>query len=171
MSFFGELSRRNVIRVAIAYAIVAWLIIQVADIVLETIGAPAWVMQTLMLLLALGFVVTVIFSWAYEVTPEGIKRESEVDRSASITSLTGRKLDRVIIGLLVAALAYFGGKPGSRIGLTSHLRRLSPTRQRPLRQRCCTRRLPNSRSPYCLSITAAPERTMRSSPKACTMTC
>ncbi|MEJ2297827.1 MAG: hypothetical protein P8X94_04850 [Woeseiaceae bacterium] len=107
MSFFGELGRRNVIRVGIAYAIVAWLAVQVADIVLEAIGAPAWVMQTLLLLLALGFVVTLIFAWAYEVTPEGIKRESAVDRSTSITPMTGRKLDRVIIGLLAAALIYF----------------------------------------------------------------
>ena len=107
MSFFGELKRRNVVRVAIAYAIVVWLITQVADIVLDAIGAPPWVMQTLMLLLALGFVVAVIFAWAYEVTPEGIKRESEVDRSASITHITGRKLDRVVMGLLVVALGYF----------------------------------------------------------------
>ncbi len=107
MSFLGELGRRNVIRVGIAYAIIAWLVVQVADIVLETIGAPVWVMQTLMLLLALGFVIAVIFAWAYEVTPEGVKRESEIDRSASITHVTGRKLDRVIIGLLVVALGYF----------------------------------------------------------------
>jgi TolB-like protein/Flp pilus assembly protein TadD len=107
VSFVGELGRRNVIRVGIAYALVAWLVIQVADIVLETIGAPEWVMQTLMLVLALGFVITAIFAWAYEVTPDGIKRESEIDRSASITRVTGRKLNRVIIGLLVAALAYF----------------------------------------------------------------
>jgi TolB-like protein/Tfp pilus assembly protein PilF len=107
MSFLGELGRRNVIRVGFAYAIVAWLVIQVADIVLETIGAPAWVMQTLMMMLALGFFITAIFAWAYEVTPEGIKRESEIDRSASITRVTGRKLDRVITGLLVVSLAYF----------------------------------------------------------------
>ena len=107
VSFIGELGRRNVIRVAIAYALVAWLVLQVADIVLETIGAPSWVMQTLMLVLILGFVITAIFAWAYEVTPDGIKRESEVDRTASITRITGRKLDRVIIGLLVAGLAYF----------------------------------------------------------------
>ena len=67
VSFVGELSRRNVIRVGIAYALIAWLIIQVADIVLETIGAPGWVMQTLMLVLLLGFLVTAIFAWAYEV--------------------------------------------------------------------------------------------------------
>ncbi len=107
MGVFGELSRRNVIRVAIAYAIVAWLVVQVADIVLDAIGAPSWVMQTIILILALGFVVAVIFAWAYEVTPEGVKRESEVDRSQSITRMTGRKLDRVITGLLVLSLAYF----------------------------------------------------------------
>jgi len=107
MSFFGELSRRNVIRVGVAYAIVAWLILQVADIVLENIGAPAWVMQTLMLLLGLGFFIAAIFAWAYEVTPEGIKRESEIDRSQSITGVTGHKLNRVITGLLIVALAYF----------------------------------------------------------------
>lgn len=107
MSFFGELGRRNVFRVSIAYAIVAWIVVQIADIVFETIGAPAWVMQTLMLGLVLGFVVALIFSWAYEVTPEGVKRESEIDRSQSITGVTGRKLDRVIMGLLVVALAYF----------------------------------------------------------------
>ena len=107
MSFFGELSRRNVIRVGVAYGIVAWLILQVADIVLENIGAPAWVMQTLMLLLGLGFFIAAIFAWAYEVTPEGIKRESEIDRSESITGVTGHKLNRVITVLLIVALAYF----------------------------------------------------------------
>jgi len=107
MSFFGELGRRNVFRVGIAYAIVAWIVVQIADIVFETIGAPSWVMQTLMLGLVLGFVVALIFSWAYEVTPEGVKRESEVDRSQSITGVTGHKLDRVIMGLLVVSLAYF----------------------------------------------------------------
>jgi len=107
MSFFGELGRRNVFRVSIAYAFVAWLVMQVADIVFETIGAPSWVMQTLMLGLVLGFFVALIFSWAYEVTPEGVKRESEVDRTQSITGVTGRKLDRVIVGLLVASLGYF----------------------------------------------------------------
>ena len=74
---------------------------------LENIGAPDWVMQTILLVLALGFPVVVFFSWAYEVTPEGIKRESEVDRTQSTTQLTGRKLDRAITGVLVIALAYF----------------------------------------------------------------
>ena len=107
MSLFSELKRRNVFRVAIGYIVSSWLLLQVADIVLEAIVAPAWVMQTIMLLLALGFPVVVFFSWAYEVTTEGIKLESEIDRSKSVTEVTGRKLDRAITGVLVIALAYF----------------------------------------------------------------
>lgn len=107
MSVFKELSRRNVVRAGVAYLVAAWIIIQVADIVLENIGAPSWVMQTIMLVTVLGLPAVLIFSWAFEVTPEGIKRESEVDRSESITRMTGRRLDRAIIVLLVFAVAYF----------------------------------------------------------------
>ncbi len=107
MQIFKELQRRNVFRVTIGYIISSWLIIQVADLVLENIGAPDWVMQTIMLVLALGFPVVVFFSWAYEVTPGGIKRESEIDRSQSITHVTGSKLDRAIMAALIVALAYF----------------------------------------------------------------
>ena len=104
---FNELKRRNVIRVAFGYIVSCWLLAQVADLVLENIGAPDWVMQTILLLMALGFPVVVFFSWAYEVTPEGIKRESEIDRSQSITHVTSRKLDRAIIAVLIIALGYF----------------------------------------------------------------
>ena len=107
MDLFSELRRRNVFRVAIGYVVSGWLLAQVADLVLDAIGAPEWVMQTILLVLALGFPVVVFFSWAYEVTPEGIKRESEVDRSQSITHITGRKLDRAILAVLVLALGYF----------------------------------------------------------------
>ena len=107
MSLFNELKRRNVFRVGIAYLIGSWLVIQVADIVLENIGAPVWVMQAILLMLLLGFVIALFFSWAFEVTPEGVKRESEVDRSQSITRVTGRKLDHSIIVMLVIALGYF----------------------------------------------------------------
>ncbi len=107
MSLFQELKRRNVIRVAIGYAVLAWLVAQVADLFMEAFGAPDWALKTLLLLLLLGFPVAVFFAWAFEMTPEGIKREKEVDRSQSITSQTGRKLDRAIIGILVLALAYF----------------------------------------------------------------
>jgi TolB-like protein len=106
MSFFEELKRRNVIRVGIAYAIAAWIIMQVADLVLENIGAPEWVMQTIMLVLAIGLPLVLIFAWVFEMTPEGLKKERDVDRSQSITRVTGRKLDRVIIGVLTVAVAY-----------------------------------------------------------------
>jgi TolB-like protein len=107
VSIFSELQRRNVFRVSAAYVISAWLLAQVADLVLDNIGAPDWVMQTILLVLVLGLAPTVFFSWAYEVTPEGIKRESEVDRSQSITHFTGRKLDRTITFVLLLAVAYF----------------------------------------------------------------
>lgn len=103
-----ELKRRNVIRVALAYLVGTWLILQVADVVLENIGAPDWVMQSLMFVLAVGFIVTLALAWIYELTPEGIRREREVDPASSITPETGHKLDRVIIGLLVLVLAVVG---------------------------------------------------------------
>jgi TolB-like protein/Flp pilus assembly protein TadD len=107
MSIFAELRRRNVFRVGIAYAVTAWLLIQVADILLETIGAPPWVMQTLFVVLGIGLVIALFFAWAYELTPEGVKRESEVDRSQSITPQTGQKLNRAIIMIMALALVYF----------------------------------------------------------------
>jgi adenylate cyclase len=103
-SLFEELKRRNVFRVAIAYVAVAWLALQVADIVFENFGTPDWVMKTLMFLLAIGFPLAVLFAWAFEMTPEGLKREREVDRSASITRETGQRLNRVIIGVLLVAV-------------------------------------------------------------------
>ncbi|MCJ7592005.1 MAG: hypothetical protein MUO51_11710, partial [Woeseiaceae bacterium] len=108
-SLFQELKRRNVFRVAIAYLIVAWLILQVVDLVLDNISAPDWIMQVFMLAIAVGFPIAVIFAWAFEVTPEGVKREKFVDRSSSITSKTGRKLDRIIIGVLVIAVVMLVG--------------------------------------------------------------
>lgn len=107
LQFFKELSRRNVIRVALGYVISCWLLVQVADVVVGVIVAPEWVLQTIILVMALGFPVVVFFSWAYEVTPEGIKRESEVDRSQSTTHITGRKFDRAIFVLLLISLGYF----------------------------------------------------------------
>ena len=107
MNIFSELKRRNVFRASVAYIISAWLLAQVADLVLDNIGAPDWVMQTILLVLALGLALVVFFSWAYEVTPYGIKRESEIDRSQSITHVTSRKLDRAITFVLVLAVAYF----------------------------------------------------------------
>jgi adenylate cyclase len=107
LSIFDELQRRNVFRVAIGYIVSTWLLAQVADLVLENTSAPDWVMQSIMLVMALGFPVVLFFSWAYEVTPDGIKRESEIDRTQSIAKVTGHRLDRAIIFVLVIALAYF----------------------------------------------------------------
>ncbi|MDH4054815.1 MAG: hypothetical protein OEW73_09560 [Gammaproteobacteria bacterium] len=108
-NLFQELKRRNVFRVAIAYLVVAWLLLQVVDLVLDNISAPGWIMQVFMLAIAVGFPIAVIFAWAFEVTPEGVKREKDVDRGISITTQTGRKLDRIIIGVLVVAVAMLLG--------------------------------------------------------------
>jgi TolB-like protein/Flp pilus assembly protein TadD len=106
MSLFAELKRRNVFRVGIAYAVTSWLLIQVSDILLESIGAPPWVMQTMFVMLAVGFVITLFFAWAFELTPEGVKREKDVDRSDSIAPRTGQKLNLGIVALLVITLVY-----------------------------------------------------------------
>jgi len=107
MSFFTELKRRNVFRVAVAYVITAWLLLQVADVFINNIGAPAWLFQAIVFLLALGFPIVMIFSWVFEITPEGIRREKDIERTDSIVTQTARKLDRAIIIVLVMAVAYF----------------------------------------------------------------
>jgi len=107
LSLFNELKRRNVFRAGIAYAVLAWLVLQVADVILGNIAAPAWVFKTLLLFVAVGLPFVLFFAWAFELTPEGLKREHEVDRSQSITPKTGKKLDRMIIVVLLLALGYF----------------------------------------------------------------
>lgn len=106
MSLFSELHRRNVVRVGIAYTVVAWLLLQVADVVMENIGAPDWVMQALLFLLLLGLLPALIFAWVFELTPEGIKRESDIADGVSVVHQTRRKLDTLIIATLVVAVAY-----------------------------------------------------------------
>ncbi len=107
MSLFNELKRRNVFRVGIAYVVIAWILAQVADLALENFESPDWVIKTLLFVLALGFPLALFFAWAFEMTPEGIKKEKDVDRSQSITPKTGRKLDYIIIGFMAVALVYF----------------------------------------------------------------
>lgn len=107
MTFFAELKRRNVIRVAIAYAVVAWLVLQVADVMLNNFDAPHWLFPATLKLLAIGFPLVLVFAWAFELTPEGIKREHQVDRSKTITAQTGQKLNRITIGALILAVSYF----------------------------------------------------------------
>ena len=107
MSLFAELRRRNVFRVGAAYAIVGWLLVEVASVLLPTFEAPDWVMKVFASLVMLGLPLALILAWAFELTPEGIKREAEVDRTESTTHVTGRKFDFAIIGLLVLAVVYF----------------------------------------------------------------
>jgi len=107
MSFFNELKRRNVFKVGIAYVVVAWLLLQVSDVILNNVEAPSWVFDVILLLIAIGFPLILLFAWAFELTPEGLKRESEVDRSQSITHQTGQKLNYTIMAVMALALAYF----------------------------------------------------------------
>ena len=93
MSLLSELKRRNVIRVGVFYVVAAWLILQVAELLFDVLGVPDWSLKFVLAMLLLGFPVVLIFSWVYELTPEGIRREKDVDRSTSITSATGHKLN------------------------------------------------------------------------------
>ncbi len=105
-SVWGELKRRNVVKVAVAYAIVGWVLIEVSTTVLPVFEAPDWIAQVFAFFVILGFPLALILSWAYEITPEGIKLERDVAAGESITQVTGRKLDFAIIGALVLALGF-----------------------------------------------------------------
>jgi TolB-like protein/cytochrome c-type biogenesis protein CcmH/NrfG len=104
-TFFAELKRRNVYKVAIAYAVVAWLLMQVASQIFPFFEIPNWAVRLVVLLLIIGFPVAVILAWAFELTPEGIKRAEDVDLSKSVTRKTGRKLDFFIIAVLLLVIA------------------------------------------------------------------
>jgi TolB-like protein/Tfp pilus assembly protein PilF len=104
MSFFEELKRRNVVRVAVLYVVATWLLLQVADVGVSLLGLPESIGKVIFLILALGFPLALIFAWVYEMTPEGIKREKDIDRSQSITTDTGRKINVLIIVMLALAI-------------------------------------------------------------------
>ena len=106
MSFIKELKRRNVFRVAVAYVIIAWLIAQVTELALDSFAAPDWTIKTVLFLLVIGFPMAMFFAWAFELTPEGIKSEKDVVRSASATPVDGHRLNYVILGLVVLAVAF-----------------------------------------------------------------
>ncbi|HLW36565.1 MAG TPA: hypothetical protein VKS98_12990 [Chthoniobacterales bacterium] len=108
-SFFSELKRRNVYKVAVAYLVVSWLLIQAASILLPTFDAPGWVMKTLVVLLALGFVLAVCISWAFEMTPEGMKRTADVsaDEAHALPYWSRKKFAAFIIGIAITAAALF----------------------------------------------------------------
>src|SRR5437762_6860844 len=106
-NFFAELKRRNVIRFAGLYLVGAWLLTQVASTVLPMFGAPDWLPRSIVVLLAIGFVPALILSWVFELTPDGLKREAELPPEQSIAPQTARRMDRMIIVVLVLALGYF----------------------------------------------------------------
>src|SRR5204863_4220532 len=102
-NFFAELKRRNVIRIAGLYLVGAWLLTQVASTVLPMFGAPEWLPRSIVILLAIGFVPTLIFSWVFELTPQGLKRDEDVRAEESIAPQTARRMTRIIIAVLVRA--------------------------------------------------------------------
>ena len=105
MGLIAELRRRNVIRVGVAYGVATWVLLQITDVVAPILELPDWAQKLFFVILAIGFVPAVIFAWAFELTPEGLKKEKDVDRSESITNVTGRRLDFMIIGVLVLAVS------------------------------------------------------------------
>ena len=107
MSFFTELRRRNVLRVGAAYIVTGWLIIQVVETVLPAFGYGDAAIRLVVTLFAISLIPVLIFAWAFEITPDGIKKEKDIDRSHSITPSTGKKLDRIIMVVLALALGYF----------------------------------------------------------------
>jgi TolB-like protein len=105
MSFYEELKRRNVVRVGVAYTVASWLLLQIAEVLAPILDLPIAASKYAFLLLAIGFIPVLIFAWAYEMTPEGLKRESEVEHDAATTHRTAARLDRITIGLVIAAIA------------------------------------------------------------------
>jgi serine/threonine-protein kinase len=104
-NFFAELKRRNVYKVAVAYAVVAWLLIQAASILFPAFDAPSWAMKVFIAIMVLGFPIALVFSWAFEITPEGIKREEDVAPNESNSRRTGRKIIRITMAVAVIASA------------------------------------------------------------------
>jgi len=103
-NFVGELKRRNVYRVAIAYAVVAWLLMQIATQVFPFLEIPNWAIRLVIMLIVIGFPIALVIAWAFELTPEGIKRTEDVDLSPTLTRKTGRKLDFFIIAVLLLVI-------------------------------------------------------------------
>lgn len=105
-NFFQELKRRNVVRVAIAYLVVGWVLMQFVDVIADPFDLPEWFQRVTTIFLAILFPIVLIFSWAFEVTPEGVKKTAEVDKSKSLTHGTGQKINKLIIGGLVLAVGF-----------------------------------------------------------------
>jgi len=106
MSFFRELQRRNVVKVAIAYVVVCWLLLQVSDVLVPALHLPEWIQTATAYFLMIGFLPALLFAWAFELTPDGIRRESEVAPGESVTDKTSQKLNVVIIAVLLVTVAF-----------------------------------------------------------------
>ncbi len=123
MSFFKELKRRNVFRVGAAYIVISWLILQVVDVIAPILELPEWVSKRVLLVIALGFIPALVLAWAFELTPGGVKREKDVDRSQSLTRQTAHGLNRIIIAVLVLVILMMGAErlwlPGARDNATA----------------------------------------------------
>src|SRR5918911_1638445 len=104
-NFFSELKRRNVYKVAVAYAVIAWLLIQAASILFPTFEAPAWVMKVFIVIIAAGFVLALVIAWAFEMTPEGMKRTEDVRPDEKIPQWSRRKFAALIVVIAIAATA------------------------------------------------------------------
>ena len=107
MGLVSELRRRNVFRMAVLYAVAAWLIMQVAEVIIGLANLPEWIGPTILGVLAVGFPIALIFSWFYELTPEGISLEKDVKPGESTTHVTGRRMDFIVISMLAAAVILF----------------------------------------------------------------
>lgn len=104
MSLFAELKRRNIFRVGLLYVALAWLLVEIGGLLVELLGLPGWIHRFVFGLLVIGFPLCLVFSWIYEITPDGLKREFEVARGQSITRETGRKINLAITGSLALVL-------------------------------------------------------------------
>lgn len=107
MSLLSELRRRNVLRMAVLYVVTAWLIMQVAEVLIGLSALPEWIGPVVLAVLAIGLPIALIFAWIYEITPEGLKFEKDVDRPASVTPIIGRRMDFIAIAILAAAVILF----------------------------------------------------------------
>ena len=174
MSFFEELKRRNVFKVAAAYVIVGWLIMQAGDTLAPALHLSDWVNSLLAFFLILGFPLAMFFAWAYEITPDGIKKEKEVDRGQSIAQLTGQKLNYTIIALMATALAYFAwdkfsANPENELGRSP----ATPTSEQTSMAEVSNAQ-PRTGNPLQSSLSETAARTRKTpsfSPMACMMNC
>ena len=140
MSFVAELKRRNVVRVAAAYLVVGWLLTEVLTTILPTLGAPDWAARAVILIFVFGFIPAVVFSWFYELTPEGIKREEDVVRDDTIARGALRKLDYVTVTGVIILIVFVGLFSAQQTGDDSHYQ---------LKLKSATRRSRSCRSKTC----------------------